>query len=259
MKRIVLAAKIFFIGFCLLTPGYAFSAGIPVFDGSNVTQTTVSALENVNQTLKQLEEYSTQLQQYEDQLKNSLAPAAYVWSKAQQTIGKIQDLQGEIMAIYSSAGNLEQYLQKFGDVNYYKDSPYFNSEGGGTKSQLEQLKEGEKAGLELQKKAYEGTARTLQQQQEQLKTDAEELRALTGTAETAQGRMEAMQYANQFASLQGGQLLQLRATLQSIHQSELARMQTEQDKESRRMAKEEALRKGLGERTKVSAPAISFF
>lgn len=256
MKRTILAAKILLLGLLLL-PAQAFSAGIPVFDGANATQNTLTAIESVNQTLKQLEEYATQLQQYEDQIKNSLAPAAYVWSKAQQTIGKIQALQGDLMAIYSSASNLDQYLKKFGDVSYYQDSAYFNEQSGGTKGQREQLKDGEKSGIELQKKSNESLAKTLQQQQTQMQSDAEELRALAGTAQTAQGRMEAIQYGNQFASMQNGQLLQLRATLQAMHQAELAKLQTEQDIEARRVAADEAAISGSF--SKVQEPAIPKF
>ena len=53
-------------------------AGIPVTDGGNIAQSAVSAIQNVAQTLKQIEEYRIQLKQYETQLRNSLAPAAYV-------------------------------------------------------------------------------------------------------------------------------------------------------------------------------------
>ena len=34
------------------------------------------------QTLKQIEQYQTQLQQYENMLQNTMAPAAYIWDQA---------------------------------------------------------------------------------------------------------------------------------------------------------------------------------
>lgn len=40
-------------------------AGIPVIDGTNLTQTTVTAFQQVAQVQKQIEQYRTQLQQYE--------------------------------------------------------------------------------------------------------------------------------------------------------------------------------------------------
>ena len=73
--------KAFFSAFLLgvtLLPAPAYSAGIPVIDTTNLAQTTISAMEAVNQTLKQIEEYALQLKQYEDQIKNTLAPSAYI-------------------------------------------------------------------------------------------------------------------------------------------------------------------------------------
>ena len=67
------------ISLVLFLPFSVRAGGIPVFDAANLQQSAISAVEAVNQTLKQLEEYALQLQQYEDQIKNSLAPAAYVW------------------------------------------------------------------------------------------------------------------------------------------------------------------------------------
>ena len=79
-----------------LSPLSARAGGIPVFDAANLQQTTLSAIEAVNQTLKQIEEYALQLQQYEDQIKNSIAPSAYVWDQAQRTMNKIIALQDQL-------------------------------------------------------------------------------------------------------------------------------------------------------------------
>ena len=62
-------------------PAYA---GIPVIDGTNLSQNIMTAIESVAQTLKQIEQYRTQLQQYENMLQNTAAPAAYIWAQAQR-------------------------------------------------------------------------------------------------------------------------------------------------------------------------------
>ena len=72
MKRFdgrILAAKIFFV---IAAPGFMAPAQaiIPVIDGANLTQTVVTAVENVAHTLKQIEQYKTQLQQYENMMQN---------------------------------------------------------------------------------------------------------------------------------------------------------------------------------------------
>ena len=43
-------------------------AGIPVIDGTNVVQTTISAIQNVAAVEKQIQQYGTQLQQYQNML-----------------------------------------------------------------------------------------------------------------------------------------------------------------------------------------------
>ncbi|KEZ72149.1 conjugal transfer protein TrbJ [Pseudomonas syringae] len=63
-------------------------AGIPVVDGLNLSQPTVSAIQNVAAVTKQIEQYKTQSQQYQIMLRISAAPADYIWSQADQTISK---------------------------------------------------------------------------------------------------------------------------------------------------------------------------
>lgn len=81
-----------------------------VFDAANLQQSAISAVEAVNQTLKQLEEYALQLQQYEDQIKNSLAPAAYVWDQAQRTMNKNRGSSGSARFLYESSRRCEHVL-----------------------------------------------------------------------------------------------------------------------------------------------------
>lgn len=60
MKTKNLAAKVAMV-VALAAPGVTTPvlAGIPVIDGANLTQTVMSAVENVAQTLKQIEQYRT--------------------------------------------------------------------------------------------------------------------------------------------------------------------------------------------------------
>ncbi len=90
VRRKNLAAKITLVvamTTCTLQPVHA---GIPVVDGTNLSQNIMTAMEAVAQTLKQIQEYQTQLQQYENQLQNTMAPAAHIWDQAQRT-GVFQD------------------------------------------------------------------------------------------------------------------------------------------------------------------------
>ncbi|MCS6730425.1 conjugal transfer protein TrbJ, partial [Proteus mirabilis] len=89
-KQRNLAAKIILLASLISNPfitstSYA-SAGIPVADALNLQQNITSAMEAVAQTLQQIDQYKAQLLQYENQLQNTLAPAAYIWDQAQSTI-----------------------------------------------------------------------------------------------------------------------------------------------------------------------------
>lgn len=236
MKKALFSAFLFGVTFL---PASAHSAGIPVIDTTNLAQTTISAMEAVNQTLKQIEEYALQLQQYEDQIKNTLAPAAYIWSQAQKTMNNVLALQDQFVYYSKLAGNLDGYLEKFGTPNFYRSSPYFSApskDPATLEKQRQEVMQAEEWGLEAQKKTNDNVARTLEQQQEALKRDASRLEELQATAQTAQGRLEAIQYTNQLLAQQSNQMLQLRGALMAKMAADNAREQTIAAREARTRA-----------------------
>lgn len=96
------------------------NAGIPVIDATNVVQTTISAMQNVAAVEKQIQQYQTQLQQYQNMLQNTLAPAAWVWDQANQTINKLLQAQDTLSYYKNQAGSLDSYLSRYQDVGYYR-------------------------------------------------------------------------------------------------------------------------------------------
>ncbi len=229
---------VFLLGVTLL-PVPAHSAGIPVIDSTNLAQTTISAMEAVNQTLKQIEEYALQLRQYEDQLKNTLAPSAYIWAQARKTMNNVLALQDQLTYYYKVAGDLDGYLERFGNPNFYRSSPYFKEPSDDPetleKQRLEVI-QAEEWGLEAQKKTNDNVARTLEQQQEALALDASRLEELQSAAQTARGRLEAIQYTNQLLAQQSAQMLQLRGVLMAKMAADNAREQTNAAREARTQA-----------------------
>ena len=217
-------------------------AGIPVFDYSNFGQNLSSAIQSVMQTAKQVQQYATQLQQlqneiqqYQNMVKNTLAPAAYVWDQAQQTM---RDLLGTIDTLERykrQAGDLDAYLAQFQDANYYRSSPCFGPNGC-TQAQWDALKRSRLAASQSQKWANDALIKGIESQEAQLKHDAENLTRLQRAAETAEGRMQAIQAANQLASNQAAQLLQIRSLLLAQQNAMVARFQAEMDKEAQQMA-----------------------
>src|SRR5574338_421862 len=234
MKRRYLAAKAFLVVVLSAGPLTAHTA-IPVIDGANLAQTVVTAIESVAQTLKQIEQYQTQLQQYENQLQNTVAPAAYIWDRAQSTINGLMSAVDTLNYYKTQLGSIDAYLGKFQDVAYYRGSPCFSSVGC-SDAERAAMSENRRLASESQKKANDALFRGLDKQQEALKADARTLEQLQSSAQGASGQMQALGYANQLASQQANQLLQIRALLIAQQNAVATRMQAEADLEARQQA-----------------------
>ncbi|EHY0174107.1 P-type conjugative transfer protein TrbJ [Salmonella enterica] len=248
MKKLaknVLAAKVALVlalsvGTLAVTPA---QAGIPVIDGTNLSQTTITAIQQVAQVQKQIEQYRTQLQQYENMLQNTMAPAAYIWDQAQSTINGLMQAVDTLNYYKNQAGSIDAYLGKFKDVSYYKSSPCFTLSGC-TDAERSAMEENRRLASESQKKANDALFRGIDQQQDNLKSDARTLQQLQAKAQGAQGQMEAIQYANQFASQQANQLLQIRGLLVAQQNAIATQMQAQQDRQAQQDAAGAKLREG---------------
>lgn len=226
------ALTVLLAGSIVITP---VRAGIPVIDGANLTQTVMSAVENVAQTLKQIEQYRTQLQQYENMIQNTVAPAAYIWDQAQSTISGLMNAVNTLDYYKNQLGSLDSYIGKFQDVSYYKSSPCFSASGC---SDAERAAMGQNRRLasESQKKANDALFKGLEQQQRNLASDSRMLERLQSAAQGATGQMQAVGFANQLASNQANQLLQIRGLLIAQQNAVTTRMQAEADLEARQQA-----------------------
>lgn len=245
-----LAAKVALI-LALSTPGVMTPAvaGIPVIDGANLTQTVMSAIESVAQTLKQIEQYKTQLQQYENMIQNTLAPAAYIWDQAQLTMNQLRGAIDTLNYYKNQAGSLDAYLGKFQDVSYYRSSPCFNI--GCTKAEWDAMtKSAATISTESQKKANDAMFKGLDQQQDSMVNDARQLMRLQSAAQGAQGQMEAIGFANQLASNQANQLLQIRGLLIAQQNAVATRNQVVVDQEARTHAADEQALRGEFKRSR---------
>ena len=97
---------------------------------------------------------------------------------------------------------------------------------------------------ESQKKANDALFKGLDQQQDALTADARTLQQLQGKAQGATGQMQAIGYANQLASQQANQLLQIRGLLMAQQNAIATRNQALADREAQEAASSEQLRKG---------------
>lgn len=210
----ILAAKKLWLLACLTSSFISLNAkaGIPVIDGGNLTQNVLTAMESVAQTLKQIEQYQTQLQQYENMLQNTAAPTAYIWDQASQTMDRLRSAIDTLDYYKRNLGSIDGYLGKFQDVAYYRASPCFSNPGC-SEAEWAAMNENRRLASESQKRANDALFRGLDQQQTALQHDADTLQQLQRQAQGATGQMQAIGYANQLASQQANQLLQIRGLL----------------------------------------------
>ncbi len=100
-----------------------------------------------------------------------------------------------------------------------------------------------KLGSEAQKRANDAMFRGLDRQQEAMEADARQLQRLQSGAQNVSGQVQAIGFANQLASQQANQLLQIRGLLIAQQNAEATRAQAIADLEARtRAADERALR-----------------
>lgn len=230
-------------------------AGIPVIDAGNLAQNVVSATEAVAQTLKQVQQYATQLQQLEEQYKayatqlqqyenmvqNTVAPAAYIWNQAQSVMNQLRGATDTLSYYKNQVGSLDAYLSKFQDLNYYKNSPCYSATGCSAEELARINDNADRLASEAQKKANDAVFKGLDRQQDAMQTDASRLQQLQANAQTATGQMQAIGYASQLAAEQGNQLLQIRALLVAQQNAIASKMQADEDAAARQQAANEAL------------------
>lgn len=254
MKHLqILAAKIFLLFMLLVGQFMPTHAGIPVIDGSNLTQNVVSALEEVAQTLKQVEQYTTQLDQYETELQNIKAPNSYLWDQANSTIGNLLGTINTLSSYQSTYGNLTNYLAQYQNTASYQDNLCFSA-AGCTSAQWAALANSKILASTAQQNANNASIQGLAQQQNDLQNDADTLVQLQASAQSATGQMQAIGYANQLASAQANQLLQMRGLLIAQQNAITTRNQALADQEAQQAAADAVIRQNIFQ----PSPAVSW-
>ena len=220
---------------CLTVQAHAQMA---VFDYSNFSQNVVTAKQSLLMTLKQIQQYCLQIQQYEQQVsqsanmvKNTVAPVAYVWDQALVTMNDVLKTIDVVDLYKQQAGSLQAYLNKFEDVNYYRSSPCFGPNGC-TQQQMAALQNTAILGSQSQKQANDALVLEIDKQQTQLRLDAANLMRLQSAAQSSGGHMQALQAANQLASNEAAQLLQIRTLLVAQANVAAAKQLTDADKQA---------------------------
>ncbi|TWI62551.1 P-type conjugative transfer protein TrbJ [Pseudoduganella lurida] len=211
--------------------GPVHATGIPVFDAGNLSQNLISALQAMLQTAKQIQQYQTQLEQYRNMLQNTTAPVANVWDAAQNTMDGLRRATDTLQHYKNTLGSLDNYLGRFHDTAGYRQSPCFSG-GRCSQADWDALSASQELGSQAQKRSNDALFRAIDQQQDALQSDARQLERLQSAAQGASGQMQAIGYANQLASQQANQLLQIRALMVAEQNALAARNQAQADREA---------------------------
>ena len=241
-----------YIGRCVFTailagaPLIAFAqfGGGVVYDPSNFAKNTITAAEQIKATAKQLQQYQKQLQQLENQIRNSTAPPQFLWDEASYTVKRIVKSIDTLNYYKQQAGSVDAYMKsQFGTVSDYESQKCFTS-AGCSAAEWKVVQDRASESSTVQARSTEAMLRGVDEQQATLQADANKLVQIQAGAQGAEGHLAAMGYANQLASAQVNQLLQLR-TLMIAQQAEAGiRQRALQDQEARREAASRQLHSG---------------
>lgn len=228
----VLAAKL-----ALVMSMNAMAAGIPVLDALNTVQSTISAIEDVSQTMQMADSYKTQLEQYADQQRNSSGPFSWRWDQADRTLDSVLQTVDAISPMFGGQSGIDEYLSGFKGLDGYSNEQMTKcvQSAGCQATHNQQVMDTQDVRSQQQVLANQAAMRNVMEQQKLIMQDAKQLRYLQEIAQGSEGRMAAIQAGNQLASAQVNNLLQLRTLLlaQQQMQAAQAQAQTEGDAQLR--------------------------
>lgn len=199
LKKLCVILMVFFsFTYATSVNNYAVAAGIPVIDGINLPQNVMAAVNSYNSFLEQVAQVAQIKQELEFTIRNTLAPAFWVWDEFKSLEANLQNLKGKIE--YFANGGLEDYLKTYINADFYKSSPCFKL-GGCNQSEMAELKSEQRKRLEAMRQTSGVVAKGIGGYLDATVARAQQIEMLRGKSKTADGRMEAAGYTNQWLGL----------------------------------------------------------
>jgi P-type conjugative transfer protein TrbJ len=235
-KHLLLPAA---LGLLFSAPGHGIDL---VLDTAVLGQASTTAANAAKQVAAQAKDYMLQAQMYQDMVKNTVAPVAWVWNEATQTYQTARSYS-DMLQYYSNGGGVEGYLAGFQNAGYYSNSPCFSATGC-TWAEIQKIRATEQAASAAQKRANDAQMRGVSLGQDQLQKDAASLVSVQSAAQAATGRNEMMGAANQLSSANANNLLAVRALMLQQQEAENARAATLANREAIQNAADNAALQG---------------
>jgi P-type conjugative transfer protein TrbJ len=190
--------------------------GIPVFDGSNLTQNITTALNSVRTYTQQIQQYQTQLRQLQLQITQAtgLAQLAQIYQQYQRTAAQLQSLS----AAFFNPSQLTSYLNQF--QNYQS---WMNVPPSSYSTAVPQFWQQSSA---AQKTADNAWVQQISAQQQLLTQNAAALQRAQANLNGAGGEVQAIQSTGQILAAMAQELQQIHALLLAQQTAQANQIQT---------------------------------
>lgn len=144
------------------------------------------------------------------------------FSDIRDRISKLQATNEAFRNLIDAHGGIEKSLEKFDSYNTFKQQPCFH-QGTCTAEEISRIRNARYAMQELMRTAAVSSMRETQEQTESIEKDAEQLQHLENKAARAKGQTQAIKYGNEISAARTKELIQIRASINSIQRIDAIR------------------------------------
>ncbi|MCY4425858.1 MAG: hypothetical protein OXC05_02350 [Halieaceae bacterium] len=185
----------------LATGSTSHASGMPVLDAANLAQNLRIATNNARQTVALNRQLKKQIESLQQLKRNGRTLTRFEWDRAHRTLSRLSSLAREHQTI--STRPLREIESIYRTAEQARSNP----------RSPRQARDAYQHQQQDRINAYRHSLDSIRAQRSALEDEARDLRRLVRIAQTADGRMQALQAGNQFASQQIGQMQKLRSVL----------------------------------------------
>lgn len=215
-----LAFVAFFASQATLSPAKA--AGQPVFDWLNwlIEKGAKAFAEDIKDLhIEEIKAIGAEIAYLERAINPDIAGS---FSKIRERIEKLQSSGGAMKRLIDSYGGVDGTLDRFDSYKAYKEQPCFQ-EGTCTSQEIAKIQSARLAMHDLMHEAARMSIVEAQEQSKSISDDAEAIEQIEKNASSAKGQTQALKYGNEIGAARAKELIQLRASLNSIQRVEAIR------------------------------------
>ena len=207
------------LGLALMAPGMA-QAQMTVTDIVADAQTTATAIQAAAAVTKQVQQYETQLQQFQLQQQNLASPTTNIYRQSTSDVSGAQTLLDGVTRLIPSGQSVNQYLAQFTSGGGVSSSTDFcGTQGLCNSSQFAAAQASQASASQARDAALVSGSQT---QLTALQGQATDLQSIGSAAQGATGEVQALGYSNQINTVGAGADLQIASILTQQTQQQAA-------------------------------------